>query len=285
MTPRPLLRWREHAAPSGAVVSTTAGILVKPLNKGRSPIGWYYTQYGQRHGPVLEPKLRELITQGGVAPGDLVWRPGWPAWRRADVVEGLFVPPPLPGQRVDDGNQAESQTQFVSAPPSPPAPSPSEPALDASERRHTDGERVQAPQKELPTKWLGFWIWCRLPLGAVIGVVSAFAPTGPTTQRSVLDPADPAAELAHVIGIAVSLVVAVFVVTVAVGLHRRRVWAWRANWILLFGEALLLPADIVTNSVSASQTTLMYFVLLALVLLLWVLPNFVYFRKRRSLFR
>ncbi len=67
---------------------------------------WYYSRAGQRQGPVATVKLKELASQGQVAPTDLVWKEGMSQWAEARTVKGLFPAP------------ASSQ----SAPPIPEAP-------------------------------------------------------------------------------------------------------------------------------------------------------------------
>ncbi|MCC7084982.1 MAG: DUF4339 domain-containing protein [Pirellulales bacterium] len=48
---------------------------------------WYAcTQLGDRYGPVSGEVLNEWLGQGRVAAGSLVWREGWPEWRKASVV-------------------------------------------------------------------------------------------------------------------------------------------------------------------------------------------------------
>jgi hypothetical protein len=61
---------------------------------------WFYARQGQQRGPVSEQALRESASRSELQPSDLVWCEGWPAWRAASTVAGLFAagttPPPLP---------------------------------------------------------------------------------------------------------------------------------------------------------------------------------------------
>jgi len=59
---------------------------------------WYYAVEQQQHGPVPEEQLRELLTQGAVAPDCLVWSDGMAQWQKASEIEALFParPPPVP---------------------------------------------------------------------------------------------------------------------------------------------------------------------------------------------
>ena len=67
---------------------------------------WYYTDQGQRVGPVSPSQLRELAGSGRLQPSDMVWKDGMSNWTAASHVKGLFVaatqdtapgsPPPIP---------------------------------------------------------------------------------------------------------------------------------------------------------------------------------------------
>jgi DNA-binding CsgD family transcriptional regulator len=63
---------------------------------------WYYTQQGQRQGPVAEEQFKSLAAAGKLKPTDKVWKQGMASWGPATGVEGLFPfrvsgePPPLP---------------------------------------------------------------------------------------------------------------------------------------------------------------------------------------------
>lgn len=58
---------------------------------------WYYTQSGTQHGPVSKEELKRLGQSGQITRESLVWQEGWPEWRAASSVDGLFpTPPPIP---------------------------------------------------------------------------------------------------------------------------------------------------------------------------------------------
>ena len=62
---------------------------------------WYYTQQGQRLGPVSDGQIKDLAANGQLKPSDLVWRKGMEKWIAANGINGLFPekqedePPPL----------------------------------------------------------------------------------------------------------------------------------------------------------------------------------------------
>lgn len=61
------------------------------------------------------------------------------------------------------------------------------------------------------------------------------------------------------------------------GLHKRYLWAWYANWIFICSETLLAPLPY------AKETTI-YLSMVILWGILFFLPNFIYFKKRKILF-
>jgi phage shock protein PspC (stress-responsive transcriptional regulator) len=64
---------------------------------------WFYSQNGQKFGPVDAAMLRQLAQTRRLQPADLVWREGMAEWSPGSRVKGLFpetvvavTPPPLP---------------------------------------------------------------------------------------------------------------------------------------------------------------------------------------------
>ena len=41
---------------------------------------WYYTQGGQQQGPVSDQDIRQMVAQGRIQPGEMVWREGMANW-------------------------------------------------------------------------------------------------------------------------------------------------------------------------------------------------------------
>jgi TM2 domain-containing membrane protein YozV len=60
---------------------------------------WFYTQNGDRRGPVSESEIKALAAEGRLRPDDLVWQAGMAEWTAAGKVPHLFAaggPPPMP---------------------------------------------------------------------------------------------------------------------------------------------------------------------------------------------
>jgi hypothetical protein len=92
------------AFPSGAVaaqpmagapaVQSMPGAMVQPLSMGHGPdpiaeapqASWYVRPpAGGQYGPAQGNIMRQWIQERRVTPDSLVWREGWPDWKRADV--------------------------------------------------------------------------------------------------------------------------------------------------------------------------------------------------------
>jgi hypothetical protein len=125
-------------------------------------------------------------------------------------------------------------------------------------------ERAQAETKRLGTKWLTFCI-VGLPVGGVLGLLMSIT--------------------APLVGIIV-MPVSVLQLVVAYGLHRRKLWAWRWNWILILVSylAMSMPTPSVGSSGSGGELLTLFILKLILGGLIWIWPNFIYWRKRKVLF-
>lgn len=49
-------------------------------------IQWFIARDGKQHGPVSDVELKKLVELGHLKAGDLVWRQGFPDWRKASTV-------------------------------------------------------------------------------------------------------------------------------------------------------------------------------------------------------
>lgn len=75
---------------------------------------WFYSMLGTQHGPVSYENLKRLALSGQLPRDGLVWQEGWPDWRPASTVEGLFpVPPPLPGGHAAHAQETADQAHHI----------------------------------------------------------------------------------------------------------------------------------------------------------------------------
>lgn len=117
--------------------------------------------------------------------------------------------------------------------------------------------------KTLGTKWLRCWIYGSLPLGGFLSLIYPIliAPPSLSTVES-----------------AIWIAWAPFAFILAFGLHKRKLWAWKINWI-----AVVL--GYITYLFPASPHPGVEFVIrLVLASLIWMWPNWIYWRKRKHLF-
>jgi hypothetical protein len=120
---------------------------------------------------------------------------------------------------------------------------------------------IKEKEKGLPIKWLWFYIYVRLPFSFLLTLISIFF---------IPDLA------VRVITLIITTPFAILCVLVFVGLHKRRIWGWKLNWVLIGFEMVLL----VFREAETASSSIPIF----LSVILWVVPNSIYFSKRRILF-
>ena len=152
---------------------------------------------------------------------------------------------------------------------------------DEFEGRLERGEVSLPDVRKYPTKWLNFYTNIRLPLSIFIGF-------GTLTQAHDAYTKNPAYGINYFLMIA-QLILMIFLM---VGLHKRRLWGWRLNWFILGMETFLLPLNQIletpVNDVLFEKMPSSFFIIYAglvvVCFLIWFLPNYIYFKKRRALF-
>lgn len=76
---------------------------------------WFYGRSGRSQGPISWEELKDRAAAGEVWRSDLVWTTGWPEWRAAGEVAGLWTAPVL---------KVETAPVLAVVPPPPPATLP-----------------------------------------------------------------------------------------------------------------------------------------------------------------
>lgn len=51
---------------------------------------WYYTNNGQKTGPITDLQLKQFVSTGEIKPTDSLWKEGMADWRPANSFKGLF---------------------------------------------------------------------------------------------------------------------------------------------------------------------------------------------------
>lgn len=119
-------------------------------------------------------------------------------------------------------------------------------------------------------KWLIYWAYIHLPFTGIIGVgIGLFL----VNQIAWL-------------GFIVIAICAPYLAA-SIGIYKRKAWGWWLNWLTIALNSVngLVPnsyetiGDPITSQVAGEFAVRLFF-----VLIIWILPNFIYWRKRRHLF-
>lgn len=130
-----------------------------------------------------------------------------------------------------------------------------------------DTDKVEELRKskleEVPIGWLKFYNYWLIPGGMFFNLI--IAPLTIQIEHT---------GIMFIFGLIWSILLAFLLY----GLHKRRLWGWKLNWVVLVIGLLLYPLKYYTRG------AIFYFVVLILGVLIWGLPNYIYFKKRRHLF-
>jgi len=112
-------------------------------------------------------------------------------------------------------------------------------------------------------KWLKFWTYFSLPVGGVVCIFLFFELS--TAHYSYF-----------------WLWLSYLHFYLAYGLHQRRLWAWRWNWVMLV--ATWIGGSIPDFSGATLDFLTNFYVVFLIFGVLWMWPNYVYWKKRQFLF-
>lgn len=114
----------------------------------------------------------------------------------------------------------------------------------------------------LGTRWLKFWNYFSLPVGGLLSILLFFRFSTPYYAFFFL---------------------AYLHFLLAYGLHHRRLWAWQWNWVMVvltwIGGAIPLQFS------SALDLAVSFFIRFVIFGVVWMWPNYVYWKKRRNIFK
>ena len=118
---------------------------------------------------------------------------------------------------------------------------------------------------------------------ALLFIGALFAPSYLILSSTWKYPEHPLIDPQHPIAFVFVCALSILISIVAIGLKNRRLWAWKANWMVLGIQWL--------NAAFPKHPTHDWQEFAAMCLggligggLFWVWPNYIYFRKRRILF-
>ena len=141
------------------------------------------------------------------------------------------------------------------------------PALAPEVKSKSTESEIKSSEQPLPTRWLDFYA-ALLYVAIVSNLFLA------SVSKSFTEAAG---------SFLWTAVYAPFLIYTARGLSHRRLAAWQANWIVLAVALMSYPLARAQSSPSANEAGdyVGYFIAYGIV---WVLPNSLYFRRRRELF-
>jgi hypothetical protein len=121
----------------------------------------------------------------------------------------------------------------------------------------------------LGLKWLKFWNYFSLPTGSFLGLLSILSVSPPITPVVFWD---------------VGILILQF--SLIYGLHQRRLWAWKLNWIIVITIFINVVTKVPVMIINKSDNILiMQFLIRLTIGVLWLWSNYVYWNKRQGLFK
>lgn len=123
---------------------------------------------------------------------------------------------------------------------------------------------------QIPTRWLFFYTYILLPFNIVFSLAHPFGEQEKLLEQGIKTQINPMVFIPIIIG-------SIFTFFVIYGLHKRRLWGWICNWGFLIGTTLMGP-------MSTAPDIGTYIVTIILLSVTYLLPNYIYFKKRRYLF-
>lgn len=125
-------------------------------------------------------------------------------------------------------------------------------------------------KESIGTRWLTFYTYAFLPFRVLAGFVPVLAQYDKLREKgysvSITFP-----------DLAPAIIFGIFIVVVIYGLHKRFMWGWICNWIFLGTTTLGSPLSM-TKGIGP------YIVAVAIWILIFFVPNYFYFKRRKILF-
>jgi len=120
---------------------------------------------------------------------------------------------------------------------------------------------------QLKTKWLQVWNYFVLPIGGAFNAFAAF---------TALD---------FSLGFVAVILASVQFLT-AFGMHYRTKWAWKLNWlaILVFYYGGVINPRVMKHNYGIEEPSEQLILRIIVLALIWLWPNYIYWRKRKDLF-
>lgn len=277
---------------------------------------WYFNTDGEKiNGPIREEDLVKALISKEINKDALVWNETFDDWEKVENVLSFQkylskFPPPLPSQRIiksaleskfetieqesitlsSSGSSILDKESFKRLPKDfictlcggnieleekeriekrficphclrlidrDSSTSENERTQFTPENKAGNHSTISKDSNEITTKWLDFYVNGWLPVGIILNLLAL---GGDLNDEGIIFQS---------IGI-------LFLVLTFFGLRNRKIWGWYINWINIFW----LPIG--TSLIFIGQTTFLAYLLGGL--LIFTLPNAIYFNKRKFLF-
>lgn len=144
------------------------------------------------------------------------------------------------------------------------------------DEENDDDEIVEQFSENLPMNWWKFWQYCRLPVGLILSIISLYSYTEITMTPVML----------FVLMINVLLIV--LLVLTLYALIAKKMMGYYLLIITLFLSTLCNTfMNTFSNAKDSSDITepcIVFLVSFGILCIIWILPNYIYFKKRRNLF-
>ncbi|MEX0745823.1 MAG: DUF4339 domain-containing protein [Phycisphaeraceae bacterium] len=131
---------------------------------------WHLSREGKQYGPFSTPELFRMAELGQLQVDDLLWKPGYEAWKPVSAVPGILTPPvpqPAPAHNNSAGTALPIEAEGFSAAPGQ-APALSNTTLATPKRRFDAFQHLWRGQ--LP---LGEAFWLFGIVGSLVSVLTA----------------------------------------------------------------------------------------------------------------
>lgn len=125
-------------------------------------------------------------------------------------------------------------------------------------------------KESIGTRWLTFYTYIFLPFRILAGFVPVLAQYDKLREKGY-NVAITFPDLAP------AIIFGIFIVVVLYGVHKRFMWGWICNWIFLGATTLGSP-------LSTTKEIGPYIVAVVILILIFFVPNYIYFKRRKILF-
>lgn len=219
----------------------------------QSDLQWFYSPNGKiQVGPISEEELiKAVVEKKDISKSSLVWNETFDDWEKFENISRFKkyfrVPPPLPKQNTvqSENESLDDKNDSVGN------------TYSSAGISYSDLEEKEGIENNLPTRWLSFYVNGWLPVGIILNLLGF---SGDLNEEEIL----------------FQTVWILFLALTFLGLKNRKKWGWYLNWLIIFWLPIGGSLMFINHP---------YFIgYLIGGLLIFAIPNAIYFKKRKNLF-